>query len=51
MDTVRTTTVCPEYGGICNSGASSILLVGVVMCSQAVGYEEVAFSDLSIALC
>ena len=27
VDTVGTPTVCPEYGGICNSGASGILLV------------------------
>ena len=49
MDTIGTANVCPEYEGICNSGASSILLVGVVMCSQVVGYEEATFSDLSIA--
>ena len=49
-DTIGTATVCPYYGGICISGASGILLVGMVMCTQAGEYNEAAFSDLSIAI-
>ena len=43
--------MCPEYGGICNSGASSILLVGVVMCSQDVGCEEATFCIFRTLYC
>ena len=32
--------MCLEYGCVCNSEASRILLVGVVMCFQAVGCGE-----------
>ena len=39
------TTLCPEYGGICYSGASDILPVGMVMCFQAVEHKEATFSD------
>ena len=49
-DTVGITTACLEYGGICNSEATSAPPVDVVMCSRAVEHEEVAFSDPSVAI-
>ena len=47
VDTIGTTTVCPRYGGFCNSGAFGIQLVRMVMCSWAV---EHAFTNLSVAM-
>ena len=32
-----------KYGGICISGASHILLVGIIMCTQAGEHKEAAF--------
>ena len=42
--------MCLEYGGIRISGASDILPVGMVMCSQAVEHDKAAFFNLSIAV-
>ena len=43
MDTVGTTAVCLEYGGIHISWASDILLVGVVMCTRASEHYKATF--------
>ena len=43
-------SLCLEYGGIRISGASDILPVGMVMCSQAVEHDKAAFFNLSIAV-
>ena len=41
-------TVCLEYGGILNSGAS--LSIGMVMRTEAVEYDEATFPNLSLAV-
>ena len=46
----RTTAAYPEYEGIYYARAFSVLLVGMVTCAWAVEHDEVAFSDLSIAV-
>ena len=35
---------------VCNSGASGILPLGRIMCTQAVGHNEATFLDLSVAV-
>ena len=41
-------TFCPVYIARCNSGASGIFLVGVVLHNPAVEYNVAAFSELSL---
>ena len=43
--------MCPEYRDTSNSEASNILLVGVVVCFQAVGCEEAAFCIFRTLYC
>ena len=42
--------MCPEYGGIHNSGTSGTLPVGVVMCAWTIEHDEDAFMDLSVVV-
>ena len=50
VDTIGTTAACQEYGGICNLGASGILLVGVALCTWAVEHDVTTLPDLSPAV-
>ena len=47
VDTIGTTAACLEYEGICNLGASGILLVGVALYTWAVEHDVTTLPDLS----
>ena len=49
VDTIGTTAACLEYGGICNLGASGILLVGVALYTWTVEHDMATLPDLSLA--
>ena len=48
VDTIGTTAVCLGYGGICNFGASGILLVSVALHTWASEHDMAAPPDLSL---
>ena len=50
VNTIGATAACLEYGGICNLGASRILLVGVALCTWAVEHDVATLPDLSLAV-
>ena len=50
VDTIGATAACLEYGGICNLGASGILLVGVALYTWAVEHDVATLPDLPLAV-
>ena len=50
VDTIGTTALCLEYGGIYNLGASGMLLVGKALYTLAVEYDVATLPDLSLAV-